>query len=253
MRHFLRPAAYWLILLSSCDSPAPPAAPVPWLGPPAPAARSYPGIQTNNNGAVLLDGLAPGLCCQLVSLRLYFDRYLQGYDEEGYVKLFYQPAPDSAWREVPDVGGPEIHLDTANLDRQGQPELLLTQTYRRGGSGGSGRVETLRILQMDGPEPIELFRTVVSCGDASSSGMHPGPWSNVQVSQAITAGYGSLRVGPVVRTCEGTDTPRNCRCAGYDPELVTEVPAAELAAPSTPPDLQPGTYTLRQGKLVRLL
>ncbi|MGI4872490.1 MAG: hypothetical protein ACRYFX_15090 [Janthinobacterium lividum] len=217
-----------LVLLASglvgCEQhPSPLANPAP----PGPAANPVAGpVEVND----------PELGWGVVRDSLYFGRYLTAHDGEERI-VFYKPHPDSAWLEISRVLYPnDFELDTANVDRAGLPELLLTVPLRWAGNRGGSTVSTRYVLRV-GQQIDTLFNVLVNCAD-----YHDGIkfFYNIDRTQHVTAGYGFVRVGPVRTTCEQHHLPHPepCRCS-----------ADILAAAGNPRFARPGRYRWQQGRL----
>ncbi|GAB3584166.1 hypothetical protein [Hymenobacter daeguensis] len=167
---------------------------------------------------------------------LVFGKYVFAHDDEGYAAVFYKPYPDSAWVSIPQVHGRTVQLDTANVDGQGEPELLLTIEYKRLGSPDYGTVQTLYVLR-PGPTLDSLLAVRLECSDYHHA------WENGELysfgqTQQVTAGYGFLRIGPVRTTCERSRSTAPCACDAQD-----------LAQAGGVPFARPGRYHWRGGLL----
>ncbi|MBF9140557.1 hypothetical protein [Hymenobacter properus] len=157
---------------------------------------------------------------------LLFGKYVLAHDDEGYASVFYKPYSDSAWVEIPQVYGRSVELDTANVDRQGEPELLLTIEYKRSGNPDYGIIRTLHILRT-GPIVDSLLAMRVGCANYHHS-WEDGELNNFEQTQQVTAGYGVLRIGPVRTTCERNHSTAPCECDAQD---LREAGGAPFARP----------------------
>jgi hypothetical protein len=167
---------------------------------------------------------------------LLFGKYIFAHDNEGYAAVFYKPYPDSGWVKLSQVYGRSVELDTANIDKQGGPELLLTIEYKRSGSPDYGTVSTLHVLRT-GPTLDLLFATRVECANYHHS-WENGELNNFGQTQQVTAGYGFLRIGPVQTTCERSHSTAPCECDAQD-----------LREAGGVPFVRPGRYHWRRGRL----
>jgi hypothetical protein len=167
---------------------------------------------------------------------LLFGKYLVAHDEEDYASIFYKPYPDSAWVKIPQVRGRSVELDTANIDQQGEPELLLTIEYKRSGNPDYGTVRTLYVLRA-GPAVDLLLAVRVECSDYHHA-RESGELHRFDQTQQVAAGYGFLRIGPMQTTCERSHSAAPCAC---DP--------ADLADAGGVPFARPGRYRWQRGRL----
>ncbi|MFD2720164.1 hypothetical protein ACFST9_15680 [Hymenobacter monticola] len=167
---------------------------------------------------------------------LLFGKYIIAHDDEGYASVFYKPSPDSAWAEIPQVYGRSVELDTANVDRQGEPELLLTIEYKRSGSAAYGTVQTLYVLR-PGPTLDSLLAVRTECSDWYHA-WEDGELYSFGQTQQVTAGYGFICFGPVRATCERSHSTAPCECDAQD-----------LAEAGGVPFARPGRYRWQRGRL----
>ncbi|MDO7845783.1 hypothetical protein Q5H92_05400 [Hymenobacter sp. M29] len=167
---------------------------------------------------------------------LLFGKYIVAHDDEGYASVFYKPSSDGAWAEMPQVYGRTIMLDTANVDKQGEPELLLTIEYKRSGNPDYGTVRTLYVLR-PGLTLDSLLAVRIECSDYHHA-WENGELYNFGQSQQVTAGYGFLRIGPVRTTCERVRSTAPCECNADDLAQAGRVPFA-----------RPGRYRWQRGRL----
>jgi len=128
--------------------------------------------------------------------KILFKQYLLGYDEQDYAHVFYKLQPNSAWTEVWQ-GGRSVTADTANVDKQGKPELLLTVGSRSYGSGNATEYSHVIILRTE-HEAETLFEALIYYSEYNHPGQDGiGEATSVIMKQKIVPGYGFIRVRPV--------------------------------------------------------
>ena len=167
---------------------------------------------------------------------LLFGKYIFAHDDEGYASVFYKPYPDSAWVQIHQVYGRSVNLDTANVDKQGEPELLLTIEYKRLGNPDYGTVQTLCVLRTS-PTLDSLLAVRIECSDYHHA-WETGELHSFSQTQQVTAGYGFLRIGPIRTICERSHSSAPCECDAYDLDQAGGVPFAK-----------PGQYRWQRGCL----
>ena len=204
--------------------------------PPDAISVTQPRAVPRSNGQLPLADLKNEL--QLTDLRLCFGKYLVGTDAEGYVSVFYKPSPDSSWVSLPQADGQQVELDTANIDRAGEPELVLTKEYKRSGNPDQGTVKTLYIIRI-GPKPETLLTTMVACSDYHHAWEVPHDVYDLAKEQPISTGYGFISVGPVQTTCNADKPLPSCDCDQQD-----------IVEAGSPRFTRPGIYRWQQRGLV---
>ncbi|GAA4348916.1 hypothetical protein GCM10023185_05280 [Hymenobacter saemangeumensis] len=122
---------------------------------------------------VNLDGLRPDQATRL-TVDTLLGRFLQVREPGSVPRLFYKADPRAVqWREVdlalPEFDGDDwtwatLELDTANLDRQGAPEVLVTVNKHSYGSGGGRRWAYKCLLDIT-QEPKRLLGAMAEIED----------------------------------------------------------------------------------------
>ncbi len=98
---------------------------------------------------------------------LFGGRFLAAYDDEHQPTLYYRSSQqDTLWQVFylptneykSGEDAVELTLDTANLDKQGQAEVLVQLSSASNGSGGGTSYQSFFLLDVTPPEPKLLLR-----------------------------------------------------------------------------------------------